>query len=114
MRASRVSGSLADGHVSVDILTARLGRRAQHTIIAANALVCAALMVLIAVQMGLLAAEFLATSRTTLTARIRVFPFMLPVTAVAAVAALAFLLQALGAAARALRPELPPLPSPAP
>src|SRR5918999_1291523 len=71
--------SLTDGHVSVDFLTGRLGQRAQHAIIAVNAVICAALFAVITLQMTALAAEFLATQRTTITMRIPVFPCMVPV-----------------------------------
>ena len=62
--------SLTDGHVSVDFLTGRLGQRAQAVIIAVNALICAGLFGVITLQMAALAAEFLATQRTTITMRI--------------------------------------------
>lgn len=103
--------SLTDGHVSVDILTSRLPVRGQYVVIALNALATAVLLGLITVQMASLAREFLATSRTTITARIPVFPFILPVTVTAALATLCFLLQAVGAVGRAVRPGLPPLPT---
>jgi TRAP-type C4-dicarboxylate transport system permease small subunit len=105
--------SLIDGHVSVDLLIGRLGRRGQHALIAVNALVSAGLLVLITDQMARLAAEYLATGRTTITARIPVFPFILPVTAASGLAALGFLGQAMGAVLRIVRPGLPPLPGPA-
>jgi TRAP-type C4-dicarboxylate transport system permease small subunit len=105
--------SLIDGHVSVDLLVSRLGRRGQHAVIAVNALASAALLALITAQMGGLAAEYLATSRTTITARIPVFPFIVPVTAASGLAALGFVGQAVGALARIARPGLPPLPGPA-
>jgi TRAP-type C4-dicarboxylate transport system permease small subunit len=104
--------SLTDGHVSVDFLTSRLGPRLQYAIIAVNALVCAALLGLITVQMADLAAEYMATSRTTITVRIPIVPFILPVTVAAGLAVLGFVVQAVGAGARALRPTLPPLPTP--
>lgn len=104
--------SLTDGHVSVDFLTNRLGLRTQYAITAINALVCAVLLGLITVQMADLALEYMATSRTTITIRIPIVPFIMPVTAAAALAALAFVVQAVGAGARALRPDLPPLPTP--
>lgn len=104
--------SLTDGHVAVDFLTGRLGLRAQYAIMAVNALVCAILLGLITVQMADLAMEYMATSRTTITIRIPIVPFIMPVTAAAALAALAFVVQAVGAGACALRPDLPPLPTP--
>lgn len=104
--------SLTDGHVAVDFLTGRLGLRTQYAIMAVNALVYAVLLGLITVQMADLAVEYMATSRTTITVRIPIVPFIMPVTAAAALAALAFVVQAVGAGARALRPDLPPLPTP--
>ncbi len=102
--------NVTDGHVSVDMLTQRFSPRAQYALIAVNALICAALLALITAEMIRLAAEFYATSRTTITARIPVIPFIVPVTAAAGVGVLAFLVQAAGALARAARPGLPPLP----
>jgi TRAP-type C4-dicarboxylate transport system permease small subunit len=105
---------LTDGHVSVDMLTSRLGRRGQHAVIAVNALITAALLGLITAQMWDLGRDVLATSRTTITARIPVYPFLLPVTVAGGLAAAGFLVQALGAAARVARPNLPPLPGQGP
>jgi TRAP-type C4-dicarboxylate transport system permease small subunit len=102
--------NVTDGHVSVDMLTRRLSARAQYVVIALNAAVSAALMAAITLEMARLAAEFYATGRTTITARIPVVPFIVPVTAASALAVLGFLVQAAGAAARALRPGLPRLP----
>jgi TRAP-type C4-dicarboxylate transport system permease small subunit len=102
--------NVTDGHVSVDMLTQRLSPRGQCLLIALNALISAALMTLITWEMARLAAEFYATSRTTITARIPVVPFIVPVTAAAGLGVLGFLVQAAGAAARALRPGLPRLP----
>jgi hypothetical protein len=79
-------------------------------LIALNALLSAALLALIAYQMTHLANEYWATARTTITARIPILPFIVPVTAAAALAALGFVVQALGALARAARPDLPPAP----
>lgn len=104
--------SLTDSHVSVDFLTGRLGQRTQHAIIAVNALICAGLFGVITLQMTALAAEFLATQRTTITMRIPILPCIVPVTVTAGLAALAFVVQAIGAALRAWRPSLPPLPTP--
>jgi TRAP-type transport system small permease protein len=103
--------SHTDGHVSVDFLTSRLGARTQHVIIAINAAVCAVLLGVITVQMSALAREYLATDRTTITMRIPVFPFIVPVTAAAGLAAWGFVIQAAGAALRALRAQMPPLPT---
>jgi TRAP-type transport system small permease protein len=104
--------SLTDGHVSVDFLTGRLGDRLQYAIIAVNALICAGLFGGITLQMAALAAEFLATQRTTITMRIPIFPCLVPVTITAGLAALAFVVQAIGAAWRTWRIGLPPLPTP--
>ncbi len=104
--------SLTDGHVSVDFLTGRLGQRAQYAIIAVNAVICAVLLGVITRQMAALAAEFLATQRTTITMRIPIFPSIVPVTVTAGLAALGFVVQAFGAVLRVFRPGLPPLPTP--
>jgi TRAP-type C4-dicarboxylate transport system permease small subunit len=104
--------SLTDGHVSVDFLTGRLGQRTQHAIIAVNALICAGLFGVITLQMAILAAEFFATQRTTITMRIPILPCIVPVTITAGLAALAFVVQAIGAARRAWRTGLPALPTP--
>jgi TRAP-type C4-dicarboxylate transport system permease small subunit len=104
--------SLTDGHVSVDFLTNQLGQRTQYALIAVNAIICAVLFGVITQQMMALAAEFLATKRTTITMRIPIFPCIVPVTVTASLAALGFVVQALGAVCRALRPGLPPLPTP--
>jgi TRAP-type C4-dicarboxylate transport system permease small subunit len=103
---------LVDGHISVDALTGRLGRRGQHLALAATALVTAGLLGGITWQMASLAREYAATDRTTITARIPVVPFIVTVTAAGALATLASLVQALGAAARVVRPELGPPPAP--
>jgi TRAP-type C4-dicarboxylate transport system permease small subunit len=99
---------LTDGHVSVDLLTSRLGPRAQSLIVAANALVCAVVLGFIAWEMGLLAAEYGRTARTTITMRIPIFPFILPVAVAAWLAAACFVVQAMGAGLRALHPRLAP------
>jgi TRAP-type transport system small permease protein len=104
--------SLTDGHVTVDFLTGRLGQRSQYAIIAVNALICAGLFGVIMLQLMALAAEFLATQRTTITMRIPIFPCIVPVTITAGLAALAFVVQAVGAALRACYIGLPPLPTP--
>jgi TRAP-type C4-dicarboxylate transport system permease small subunit len=101
---------LTDGHVTVDLVTGRLPTRMQHVIVAINALVAAALLGLVTREMAALAAECLGTGRTTITARIPVFPFILPVTAAAGLAALAALVQAAGALARAVTPPRGPAP----
>jgi TRAP-type transport system small permease protein len=98
---------ILDGHVSVDLLTGRLSRRSQHMVLGVNALISAALLGVIAWRMGLLATEYAHTARTTITMRIPVMPFIVPVAAAAWLAALGFLVQAAGALARMARPELP-------
>lgn len=103
--------SLTDGHVAADFLTARLAPRAQHAIMAANAFVVTALLALITAQMAFLAAEYHAIARTTITTRIPIVPFIVPVTLASALATLCFLLHGMGALARAMRPGLPPLPT---
>jgi TRAP-type transport system small permease protein len=103
--------SLTDGHVSVDFLTSRLGARAQHLIIAGNAVICSVLLGLISVQMGSLAGEYLATGRTTITMRIPIFPCLALVTAAAGLAALGCVMQAVGAGRRAIRAQMPPAPT---
>lgn len=102
--------NVTDGHVSVDLLTQRFGRRAQYLLIALGAVVTAALLAVITAEMARLAAEFYATSRTTITARIPVFPFIVPVTAAGVLAVVGCLVQAAGALARVAQPGLPPLP----
>ena len=103
---------LTDGHVTVDVLTARFPGRVQSALIGINALVCACVLGLIAYELGLLAAEYGRTARTTITTRIPVYPFILPVTAAAWLAAAAFVIQALGAFARAAWPGPGPVPEP--
>jgi hypothetical protein len=61
--------------------------------------------------MAFLTAEYHAIARTTITMRIPIVPFIVPVTVANALATLCFLLHGLGALARALRPGLPPLPT---
>lgn len=99
---------LTDSHVSVDLLTDRLRPRTRSLVIAANALICAALLGFIAYQMGLLAVEYGRIGRTTITARIPVVPFLVPVTGAAWLATLGFVAQAMGALLRAIWPGLQP------
>jgi TRAP-type C4-dicarboxylate transport system permease small subunit len=99
--------SLVDGHVGVDFVTQRLSARAQHAVVAVNALATAALLGLITVEMIGLAEEFSSTARTTITARIPVVPFLAAVAVAAALSVVAFLIVALGALVRAVRPGLP-------
>jgi TRAP-type C4-dicarboxylate transport system permease small subunit len=103
---------ILDGHVSVDIVTARVGPRGRHGLVALGALIVAGLLGVITCEMAVLAAEVLRTGRTTITARIPVLPFMVPVTIASALATLAALVQAAGALARITRPDLPPMPAP--
>jgi TRAP-type C4-dicarboxylate transport system permease small subunit len=100
---------LTDGHVSVDLLTDRLRPRARSVVIAVNALICAVLLGFIAYQMSLLTAEYGRTARTTITARIPIFPFLVPITGAAWLATLGFVVQSVGALLRAIRPALQPL-----
>lgn len=100
--------SLTDGHVSTEILTGRLPRRARWVLIGANALVSALVFAALAHQMALLAVEFAVTARTTITTRIPVFPFLAPVTGAAVLAAAGCLIHGLGALLRAISPALPP------
>jgi TRAP-type C4-dicarboxylate transport system permease small subunit len=92
--------SLSDGHVVVDMLTGRLGQRAQAVFISVNALVCATLFGLIALQQATLAAEFLATQRTTITMRLPVAPCLILVSVMAGLTTVAFVVQALAAVRR--------------
>jgi TRAP-type C4-dicarboxylate transport system permease small subunit len=102
--------NVTDGHVSVDLLTQRFPRRVQYLLIALGAVVTATLLAVITIELARLASEFYVTSRTTITARIPVFPFIVPVTVAGGLAVLGCLVQALGALARAARAGLPPLP----
>jgi TRAP-type C4-dicarboxylate transport system permease small subunit len=103
---------ILDGHVAVDLVASRLGARARHALVALTALVVAGLLGAITWEMAGLAGEALRTGRTTITARIPQFPFMVPVTVASGLAALASLAHAVGAAARAARPDLGPMPAP--
>jgi TRAP-type C4-dicarboxylate transport system permease small subunit len=102
---------LVHGHVAVDVLAARLPPRGQSAMTAVAGLAVAALLAAITWEMGWLAAEVARTGRTTITARIPVFPFMLPVMLASGVAALCALVQAVGAAIRVGQPGLPPPPA---
>jgi TRAP-type C4-dicarboxylate transport system permease small subunit len=101
---------LVDGHVAVDVLAGRLPPRGRYAMRAVAGLAVAVLLAAITWEMGRLAAEVARTSRTTITARIPVFPFMLPVMLASAAAALCAVVQAVGAAARVWRPGLGPPP----
>jgi TRAP-type transport system small permease protein len=102
---------LLDGHVTVDVLAGRLSPRGRFALTATAGLVMAALLTTITWEMGRLAGEVVRTSRTTITARIPVFPFMVPAMLAAGAAALCSLFLAIGALARIARPDLPPPPS---
>jgi TRAP-type C4-dicarboxylate transport system permease small subunit len=96
---------LTDGHVTVDLLTGRLGPRLQSLVMGLGSLLSAALLALIAVQLARLAGDYGRIGQTTITMRIPVTPFLIPVVFAAALAALASALHAAGAVARALRPR---------
>lgn len=100
-----------DGHVAVDVLRARFGRRVQHGFVAVGALAVTILLGAITYEMAVRTAEVLRTHRTTITARIPEGPFMVPVTLASGLATVAAAVQALGAAARVVRPDLPPPPT---
>ena len=103
---------LTDAHVVLDLTTNKLPPRAQSLIIGVNALFCAVVLGVVAWEMGLLAAEYTRTARTTITMRIPVAPFILPVTAMTWLAALGSVVQALAAFTRVARPApaAPPAP----
>jgi TRAP-type mannitol/chloroaromatic compound transport system permease small subunit len=96
---------LTDGHAVVDLTTNRLPKRAQDVIIGLNGLFCAAVLGMVAYQMGLLGAESARTAGTSITMRIPVYPFILAATAAAWLASGAFIVQALAALARSVRPK---------
>ena len=91
---------LTDGHVVLDLGTSRLSRRAQHVIIGLNALFVAVFLAFVARQLGVLAAEYGRTGRTTITMRIPVYPVIAIVTVAGWLAAASSVVQALGAFAR--------------
>jgi TRAP-type C4-dicarboxylate transport system permease small subunit len=99
---------LTDGHVAVDVLAGRLPPRARYAMLTVAALVMTILLATITWQMASLAGEMARTSRTTITNRIPVFPFIVPAMLAAGAAALCALLQTVGAAVRVARPALPP------
>jgi len=96
---------LTDAHAVLDLTVNRLPKRAQDVIIGLNALFCAVVLGVVAYEMGLLAAEYGRTARTSITMRIPVYPFILPATAAAWLASVGFVVQALAAFARAARPR---------
>jgi TRAP-type C4-dicarboxylate transport system permease small subunit len=96
---------LTDAHAVLDLTVNRLPKRAQDVIIGLNGLFCAVVLGVVAYQMGLLAAEYGRTARTSITMRIPVYPFILPATVAAWLASVGFVVQALAAFARAARPK---------
>ncbi len=96
---------LTDAHAVLDLTVNRLPRRAQLVIVGLNGLFCAAVLGLLSYEMGLLAAEYGRTARTTITMRIPVYPFIASVTAAGWLAALGFGIQGLAAFCRAANPE---------
>ncbi|HEV8457220.1 MAG TPA: TRAP transporter small permease [Methylomirabilota bacterium] len=92
---------LTDAHAVLDLTVNRLPRRAQMVIVGLNGLFCAAVLGLLSYEMGLLAAEYGRTARTTITMRIPIYPFIVSVTAAGWLAALGFVIQGLAAFCRA-------------
>ena len=92
---------LTDAHAVLDLTVNRLPKRAQDAIIGLNALFCAVVLGVVAYEMGLLAAEYGRTARTSITMRIPVYPFILPAVAAGWLASLGFVIQALASFARA-------------
>jgi TRAP-type mannitol/chloroaromatic compound transport system permease small subunit len=95
---------LSGGHVVLDLFTNRLSQRAQSIVIGLNALFFAAALVVLSYELGLLAAEYGRTGRTTITMRIPVYPVAAAVVVASWFAALAAVIQALAAFARAAEP----------
>ena len=95
---------LTDAHALLDLTVNRLPKRSQDVIIGLNGLFCAVVLGVVAYEMGLLAAEYGRTARTSITMRIPVYPFILPAVAAGWLASLGFVIQALAAFCRA-RPE---------
>ena len=96
---------LTDAHAVLDLTVNRLPKRAQDTIIGLNALFCAVVVGVVAYEMGLLAAEYGRTARTSITMRIPVYPFILPAVAAGWLASLGFVIQALAAFCRSAYPK---------
>jgi len=96
---------LTDAHAVLDLTTNRFPKRAQDVIIGLNGLFCAVVLGAVAYEMGLLAAEYGKTARTTITMRIPIYPFIVSVTAAGWLASLGFVIQALAAFCRATRPR---------
>ena len=99
---------LTDAHAVLDLTTNRFPKRAQDVIIGLNGLFCAVVLGAVAYEMGLLAAEYGKTARTTITMRIPIYPFIMSVTAAGWLASLGFVIQALAAFCRAARPDAAP------
>ena len=91
---------LTDAHAVLDLTVNRLPKRAQWVIIGLNGLFCAVVIGVVAYEMGLLAAEYGRTARTSITMRIPVYPFIVPAVAAGWLASLGFVIQALAAFCR--------------
>ena len=102
---------LTDPHLTVDVLARRWRPRSRYALAAAAGLVMTALLATITGELLSLAAEMGRTSRTTIAARIPLFPFMVPPVLAAGAAVLGSLIHAIGAMVRMVRPQLPPPPS---
>ena len=96
---------LTDAHAVLDLTVNRFPKRAQDVIIGLNGLFCAVVLGVVAYEMGLLAAEYGRTARTSITMRIPVYPFILPAVAAGWLASLGFIIQALAAFCRAASPK---------
>ena len=92
---------LTDAHAVLDLTVHRLPKRSQDVIIGLNGLFCAVVLGVVAYEMGLLAAEYGRTARTSITMRIPIYPFILPAVAAGWLASLGFVIQALAAFSRA-------------
>jgi TRAP-type transport system small permease protein len=96
---------LTDAHAVLDLTVNRLPRRGQLVIIGLNGFFCAAVLGLLSYEMGLLAAEYGSTARTTITMRIPIYPFIMSVTVAGWLTSLGFVIQGLTAFARAAERE---------
>lgn len=92
---------LSGGHVALDLFTNRLSQRTQSIVIGLNALFFAAVLIVLSYELGLLAADYGRTGRTTITMRIPVYPVAAAVVVASWLAVLAAVIQALAAFARA-------------
>ncbi len=92
---------LTDSHAVLDLTVTRLTKRTQDVIMGLNGLFCAVVVGVVAYEMGLLAAEYGRTARTSITMRIPIYPFILPAVVASWLASLGFVIQALGSFARA-------------